>query len=72
MIDHLTGFDTQFDRAFLNEEVQAHKSVIAAFKNEAEHGENADIQAWAKNMIPTMEGHLQTAERLASQQKTGK
>jgi hypothetical protein len=46
--------------------------VIAAFKNEAEHGENADIKAWAKNMIPTLEGHLETAERLVAQEKTGK
>lgn len=72
-IDRLMRFDgTQFDSAFLNEEVQAHKSVIAAFKNEAEHGESADIKAWAKNMIPTLEGHLETAERLVAQEKTGK
>jgi putative membrane protein len=72
-IDRLMRFDgTQFDSAFLNEEVQAHKSVIAAFKDEAEHGENADLKAWAKNMIPTLEGHLETAERLVAQEKTGK
>lgn len=70
-VEHLMRFDgTQFDSAFLHEEVRAHKSVIAAFKNEVKHGENADIQVWAKNMIPTLEGQLQTAERLAAQEKT--
>lgn len=64
---HLKG--KSFDRAFLTDEVQSHKTVLAAFKNEAEHGENPDIKAWAKNMIPTLEGHLQTAETLA---KAGK
>jgi putative membrane protein len=71
-IDQLMRLDgTQFDSAFLREEIQKDKSVIAAFKTEAEHGGNADIKAWAKNMIPTLEGHLQTAERLAAQEKTG-
>ena len=67
---HLKG--NRFDRAFLLDEVQSHKSAIAAFKGEAEHGENADVKAWAKTMIPTLEGHLQTAEGLAKQEKSGK
>jgi putative membrane protein len=71
-INHLIRCDgTRFDDAFLNEEVQAHKAAIAAFKNEAEHGENGDIKDWAINMIPTLEGHLQTAERLAGARKDG-
>ena len=62
----------RFDRAFLLDEVQSHKSAIAAFKSEAEHGENADVKAWAKTMIPILEGHLQTAESLAKHEKTNK
>lgn len=60
---HLKG--SAFDRAFSQDEVQSHKGAIALFKNEAEHGENADVKAWAKSMIPTLEGHLQTAESIA-------
>ncbi len=71
-IDQLMQLDgTQFDSAFLREEIQANKSVLAAFKYEAEHGENAEVKEWAKGMIPTLEGHLQTAERLESEEKTG-
>ena len=34
--------------------------------------EKGDIKTWAKSMIPTLEGNLHTAERLAPQEKTGK
>ena len=61
-----------FDRAFIQDEVQSHKATLAVFKNEAEHGENAEVKAWAKNMIPTLEGHLQTAENLANAKKPNK
>ena len=60
---HLKG--KAFDRAFTQDEVQSHKNAIALFKREAEHGEDADVKAWAKTMIPTLEGHLRTAENLA-------
>jgi len=60
---HLKG--KAFDRAFTQDEIQSHKSAIALFKNEVEHGENTDVKAWAKTMISTLEGHLQTAENIA-------
>ena len=69
-LTHLKG--ARFDRAFLQDEVQSHKATLAEFKNEAEKGENADVKAWAKSMIPTLEGHLQTAENLVKQEKPAK
>ena len=69
-LKHLKG--RAFDRAFIQDEVLSHKTAIAAFKNEAEHGENADIKAWAKTMISTLEEHLQRAESLAKEEKPGK
>jgi putative membrane protein len=69
-LQHLKG--ASFDRTFLLDEVQPHRTAIATFKNEAEHGENPDVKAWAKTMIPRLEGHLQRAENLAKQTKTGK
>jgi putative membrane protein len=65
---HLKG--NQFDRAFLLDEVHAHRSVILAFRHEAEHGENADVKLWAQNMIPTLEDHLHMAESLEKQGKS--
>jgi putative membrane protein len=67
---HLKG--TSFDRAFVRDEVQSHRMVVAQFKREAEHGENPEVKAWAQNMIPTIEGHLQMAENLAKQEKSAK
>jgi len=64
---HLKG--NSFDRAFAQDEVQSHKTAIAAFKKEGDHGENPDVKAWAKKMIPTLEGHLETAEKLAMVEK---
>jgi len=58
-----------FDRAFLQDEVRAHKTALAAFQNEADHGENADVKAWAKSMIPTLQGHLSEAEQLEQAKK---
>ena len=64
---HLKG--PSFDRAFLLDEVQSHKAALATFKTEAEKGENADVKAWAKSMIPTLEEHLKTAEALSKKGK---
>ena len=65
-IDHLAHLKgASFDRQFLVQEVQTHKTAVAAFKNEAEHGENADVKAWANSMLPTMQADLQAAENLA-------
>jgi putative membrane protein len=59
----------RFDRAFLLDEVHAHRTAIAEFRNEARHGENADVKTWAQNMIPTLESHLQTAESLEKHER---
>ena len=72
-IAHLTHMKgASFDHAFLADEVQSHKSALATFKNESEKGENPEVKAWAKSMIPTLEGHLKTAEDLARHSKTTK
>ena len=72
-IDRLASLKGKsFDRAFIQDEVQSHKAAVAAFKNEAEHGEDADVKAWANSMVPILEGHLQTVENLAKMEKPRK
>jgi len=63
---------TLIGRIWVITEVQSHKATLAAFKNEAEHGDNADVKAWAQTVIPTVEAHLQTAENLAKAEQPGK
>jgi len=64
---HLNG--AGFDRAFTRDEIAAHKRALAAFKREAEHGQDPDVKAYASSMIPTLEKHLQLAEACAGTHK---
>jgi putative membrane protein len=42
--------------------VKDHKDAIDDFKHESEKGNDAQISAWAKNKIPTLEHHLTMSE----------
>ena len=53
-----------FDRAFLAHETAAHERLVKAFKEEAEHGENADLKAYANKALPVIEGHLHDVQDL--------
>jgi putative membrane protein len=64
-LEHMKG--KTFDQAFLREEIQSDQKVIAEFKNEAQHGSNADVKAWATSMLPTLQTHVQTAQNLEKQ-----
>ena len=57
---HLKG--ERYDHAFAMDEVTSHKSALAAFRREAEHGQDADVKAYASKMIPILENHLQAAQ----------
>jgi putative membrane protein len=68
-IKRLTG--TQFDRAYLEDEVKCHEKTIALFKKEIREGKDADLQAWAKKMLPTLEDHEKMARDAESKLKSG-
>ena len=57
---HLKG--VRFDRVFTKEEIAAHRQAIAAFKREAAQGQDADVKAYASQMIPVLEKQLHLAE----------
>jgi putative membrane protein len=57
--------DQRFDRAFITDEVAAHRHAVAVFKREAEHGQDAEVKAYAAKMIPVLEKHLHLAEECA-------
>jgi putative membrane protein len=59
---HVNG--KKFDGSFLRDEVQDHERAIAAFKREALRGQDQDVKAYAKQVLPTMEEHLREAEKL--------
>ncbi len=60
---------TRFDREFVQHEIQDHEKAIAAFKREAADGHDADLKAYASKMLPVLEDHLHTAEKLAKTER---
>ncbi len=60
---HLKG--AQFDRQFARDEIAADQRAISLFKQEAKHGQDADVKAYAEKTIPVLEKHLHLAEECA-------
>lgn len=56
---------TAFDRAYMDEMRNGHKKVVAEFERESKTGTDPDLKAWAAKTLPTIESHLQMAERTA-------
>lgn len=53
-----------FNKAYMDAQVQDHTQVVQAFKDEAQNGTDPDVKAFAQEMVPTLEHHLQLAHRL--------
>ncbi|HWB82609.1 MAG TPA: DUF4142 domain-containing protein [Bryobacteraceae bacterium] len=58
-----------FDRAYMTQMVKDHRTDIAEFKREASHGSDADLKSFAQKTEPTLEQHLQLAEKTEAQVK---
>jgi putative membrane protein len=61
-LDHYKG--KTYDQMFLTHESEQHERLIAAFKKEAEHGQNPAIKAYASKALPVIERHLHDAQDL--------
>lgn len=62
MLDRYKG--KTFDHAFLTHEQMEHEKLVRAFKEEAEHGSNPAIKAYANKALPTIEQHLHDVQDL--------
>ncbi|WP_122690947.1 DUF4142 domain-containing protein [Pseudomonas viridiflava] len=58
--------EKSFDQAYANNQVMAHEQTIKLFKEEAENGKDPELKAFAKATLPTLEGHLEHAKKLAA------
>lgn len=56
--------EESFDRAYANNQVDAHEKTIELFKREAESSDKAELKAFAKEKLPALEHHLQDAKKL--------
>jgi len=58
-----------FDRAYVQSQLAAHKGAVALFESEAKDGKNADLKAFAEKTLPTLKHHLKMVEKLAGNEK---
>lgn len=56
--------DESFDKAYANNQVVAHEKTVELFKKEAESSDNAELKAFAKKTLPTLQHHLEMAKQL--------
>jgi putative membrane protein len=57
----------QFDREFVRHALKEHREDVAKYKKHTQQTQNADVREYASNTLPTLQQHLEMAERTASQ-----
>jgi putative membrane protein len=62
MATSMTGAD--FDQDFANAMVKGHQKAIDMFKQEVDSGDPAQVTDFAKQTLPTLQMHLETAQSL--------
>lgn len=62
-IADLSGLSgASFDTAYLRTQVADHETALSAFRQEAEHGTDPDLKAFAQATLPLLREHLQMAK----------
>lgn len=59
----------EFDRMYTKDMVMGHQKALEKFETEAKSGQNPQIRTFAKEMLPTLQEHLQLAKQCAQQVK---
>jgi putative membrane protein len=57
-----------FDRAYMDSQVQDHEMAVQAFETEATNGTDPQVRSFAQQHLPKMRQHLQMARTLAGHQ----
>lgn len=66
-LNGLSGAD--FDREFIKVMVKDHQSAVKLFEKQSRNETDADAKAFAAKHLPTLQGHLQTAQSISSELK---
>jgi putative membrane protein len=61
-LNNLTG--SAFDAAYLKAMVDGHQRALELFTREVKSGTDPELKAWAAKVVPTIKGHLTTAQNL--------
>ena len=56
----------EFDMQYAQMAVKDHEEAVALFKKEADSGKEADMQAFARKTLPTLQQHLKMAQELSA------
>ena len=66
MVDRLSKMrGAEFDRAYMREMVEDHDKDVKKFRQEAEHGGDADLKAFAQQTLPVLEQHQKLAHDIS-------
>ncbi|HZO83841.1 MAG TPA: DUF4142 domain-containing protein [Verrucomicrobiae bacterium] len=64
-LDHLASLTGgQFDQAFKQHVIEDYERAIASFEQQAQHGTDPDLRAFAQSHLPHLREHLTAAQRL--------
>jgi putative membrane protein len=66
--EKLSGLQGQdFDKQYMDDQLSAHKAAVSLFERYGKSGDNAELQSWAKQTLPTLQQHLNMAQTLDKQ-----
>ena len=54
-----------FDKAYMRDMVTDHKKDVAEFQKASTSAKDPDLKSWAGQTLPTLQSHLQEAEKIA-------
>ncbi|HEX5080101.1 MAG TPA: DUF4142 domain-containing protein [Geminicoccaceae bacterium] len=57
----------EFDQAYMDEMVSDHEKDVAAFEDYVENGQDAELQSFAEETLPTLKEHLEQATQTQEQ-----
>ena len=70
MADKLaTLHGTEFDQAYMAGQLADHEEAVRLFTTQAKQGKDAELKAFATKILPALQGHLQLARNITTQQK---
>jgi putative membrane protein len=65
MLDELRDLNgADFTKQYADDQISGHKDAVSLFQRYAKAGDNSQIKSWAAATLPTLQHHLDMAEKL--------
>lgn len=69
-LSKLSGED--FDKAFVKDQLKDQQAQVRQFTDESQNGTDPNVKAFASNMLPTLQQHVELAKNLNKTEKNAK